>query len=152
MSMISDLGKNLENLPNVLIDFEEILIGYENNIQVKGKTLEMALKEQASWYSFYNQNRLELNTIISYLESKLKRIKAKFYIQYNENYNPKLGERAIEKYIDSEQDVQHMQDLILECQNLLDKYDMILDAFNRRGFVLNNITACRVNEVHESTL
>lgn len=152
MSMISDLGKNLENLPNMLIDFDEILIGYENNIQVKGKTLEMALKEQASWYSYYNQNRLELNTIISYLESKLKRIKSNFYIQYNEHYNPKLGERAIEKYIDSEQDVQNMQDLILECQNLLDKYDMILDAFNRRGFVLNNITACRVNEIHDSSL
>lgn len=152
MSRIADLGNKLENVVNVLIEYDDQLMGYEDNLRVKGKTLEYALKEQASWYAYYNQRRIELKTIISFLELKLKKIRGEFYVQYNENYNPKLGDRAIDRYIDREPEVEKMNLFLLEAHEILERYDMILDAFNRRGFVLRDVTASRVNEVYDSSL
>lgn len=152
MSIVDRIGGKLENVVNVLFDYEDKLVGYENNIQIKGKTLEQALKEQASWYAYYNERRIELNSIVKYLDQQLKKIRAELYVQYNENYNPALTDRAIEKYIDRENTVLNMNRIILEAQEIIEKYDMILDAFNRRGFALRDITASRVNDIHNSSL
>lgn len=152
MSIILKLGQNMSNLSDLLDQYTADLASYAQNLTIAGKTLETALKEQATWSAFYGERSVELGIIVKYLEGQIKKIRAKLTVQYNENYNPALSERMTDKYIDREDDYLDMNELLLEVQELLDKYKMVLDAFNRRGFALRDITLCRVHELHESTL
>lgn len=152
MSRISDLGKNNSNIVNIIEEYEQMLVGYEEHLQIKSKTLEVALKEQASWTAYYNERKAELKTLVNYLELQINKIRSELYVQYNENYNPALSDRAIEKYIDREPNYLNMWELQAEVKELLDKYDMVVDAFNRRGFALRDITASRIAMIHDNTL
>ena len=152
MSRIADLGKNNCNIVSIIEEYEQALDGYEQNLTIKSKTLEYALREQATWSAFYGERKTELKTIVNYLETQINKIRSQLYVQYNENYNPALSDRAIEKYIDREPEYISMWELQAEVKEILDKYDMVLDAFNRRGFALRDITASRIAMIHDTTL
>lgn len=152
MSRIADLGKNNCNIVNIIDEYEQYLIGYENNLQIKTKTLELALKEQASWVAYYGEKKNELKTIVNYLDIQLNRVRSVLYAQYNEAHSRALTDRAIDKYIDREPEYIAMWELHAEVKEVLDKYEMILDAFNRRGFALRDLTASRIAMVNDYTL
>lgn len=152
MSIILKLGAKLVNLAELLEQYETDLIPYAANLTISGKTLETALKEQATWSAFYGERAVELGVIVKYMEVQIKKVRGKLFIQYSENYSIALGERVIEKYIDREEDYLDMHEMLLEVVELLDKYKMVLDAFNRRGFALRDITTSRVNEIHQVAL
>ncbi len=152
MSIILQLGPKYENLVDILDRYETDLEGYEKNLSISGKTIEHALKEQAGWTAYYAQRRVELKTLVTYLEQQIKKVRSQLYVQYNENYNPRLGERAIDKYIDREPEYLNLADLHAESVEVLNKYEMLLDAFTKRGYALKDIANCRVHAVHESVL
>jgi hypothetical protein len=152
MSRISDLGKNNSNVVNIIEEYEQDLVGYADNLQIKSKTLEYALREQAAWSAYYGERRTELKTIVNHFETQTSKCRSLLYVQYNENYNPALTDRAIEKYIDREPEYLTMWGLQAEFAEILDKYNMVLDAFNRRGFALRDITASRIAMIHDITL
>jgi len=152
MSRIADLGKNNCNIINIIDEYEQYLIGYEDNLQIKTKTLEYALKEQASWTAYYGERKNELKTIVNYLDTQVNKIRSTLYAQYNETHSRALTDRAIEKYIDREPEYISMWELHAEVKEVLDKYEMVLDAFNRRGFALRDITAGRIAMIHDITL
>lgn len=152
MSILLKLGLNMKNLPNLLDQFTEDLIPYAKNLTITGKTLETCLKEQATWSAYYGERNAELGTIIKYVENQIKRIRATITVRYNENYNPQLSERMTDKYIDRENDYLDIYSVLLEVQELKSKYENVLDAFNRRGFALRDITQARINEINQVTL
>lgn len=149
---IQVLSKDIKSLPQILEHYENDLMGYENNITMAGKTIEFCLKEQATWTAYYSERKSEIKTLVNYIESQIKHVRGSLYVQYNEMYNPALGDRAIEKYIDREEEYISLNRLLLECQELLTKYDMLLDAFNRRGFALRDITSLRIASLNETVL
>lgn len=152
MSAIGWLNGNLTQLPDIILKYETDLNEYDQHLTIKGKTLEYALKEQPTWSAYYGQRAVELSTLVKYLESQVKRVRGVLTVQYNENYNPALSERMTDKYIDRENEYLSIYELYLEVKELLDKYEMILEAFNRRGFALRDITAAKINSVHLDTL
>jgi hypothetical protein len=152
MSRIGELRKTPTIAKQILREYEQNLIGYENNLTIKNKTLEFALKEQATWVAFYSELKSELKTLVQYMEMQTNKVRSELYVRYNENYNPVLGDRAIEKYIDREDEYLTQWELYAEFKELLDKYDLVIDAFNRRGFALRDITASRIAQVHDITL
>lgn len=146
------LTTNPNSLSQLLETYENDLLGYEKNLTMSGKTLEFCLKEQATWTAYYSERKSEIKTIVAHVENQIKSIRARLYVQYNEMYNPALGDRAIEKYIDREEEYITAYRSLLECQEILSKYDMLLDAFNRRGFALRDITSLRIASLNESVL
>jgi hypothetical protein len=147
-----DLGSSLENLPTLLDQYIDDLSSYADNLDMNGKTLEKSLREQATWSAYYGERASELKIILKYLEIQVKRVRGKLFVQYNENYSKALGERVIEKYIDRDDDFLDMNDLVLEVQEVLDKYLNVLEAFKTRGYALRNITEARVAEMSQVTL
>lgn len=152
MSAIGLLNGNLNQLLDVISQYETDLNEYEQHLTLKGKTLEYALKEQPTWSAYYGERAVELSTLVKHLEVQIKRVRGKLTVQYNENYNPSLSERMTEKYIDRESEYLSIYELYLEVKELLDKYEMILESFNRRGFALRDITAAKINSVNLDTL
>ena len=73
-------------------------------------------------------------------------------ITYNENYNPALSERMLEKYIDGEDVYLNIFTLYLEVKELTSKYELVVEAFNRRGFALRDITLSHVHDIQGVSL
>ena len=113
MSRIPDLGKNFENLPPMLVEYDEHLLLANERLAVKGKIIEEALKEQAAWPIFYDQKLRELKTLLKYLDSRVAYIRGKLTRQYTENYSRELSERTRDKYIDNEDEYMSINELYL---------------------------------------
>lgn len=142
----------LTDIPSLVAQYEEDLSSYTENLTITGKTLERALKEQPTWSAYYGEKLVELDILVKYMEAQVKRVRGKLVVQYNENYNPALSERMMDKYIDKEPEYLSIYDFMLEIKGIRDKYELVLEAFNRRGFALRDLTAARVAEVQSYTL
>lgn len=152
MSRIADLGKNFENLPGLLLEYDEHLAEASARIAIKGKIIEEALKEQAAWPVFYDEKRRELKTLVKFLDSKVNATRGRLTRIYTENYSRELSDRLKDKYIDNEDDFLKMNEIFLEVEELAEKYEAIVDAFKVRGFALRDIVTLRVNSLHQGSL
>lgn len=149
MSRIDQLGDNLENLPSIINEYQEALEQAESHLSIKGKNLEKANIEQPSWHSYYDQLRIELHSILKFVESKMNSTRGRLFRSYTENYGRDLSDRAKDKYIDNEQAFLDMYELYLEIKEMYDKYQSVVDAFQARGYALNNITKLRVSALED---
>jgi len=137
-------GIPVERIPDLLHIYEEELKGYEANLKVKGKTIGEANKENASWMAYYDERRIEINSVIKFLEVEIARIRGKLYKSFTEGYPVDLGERAKERYIDNEPAFLKRKKVLLEVEELYSKYQGIVKAFEQRGYDLRNLTQLKV--------
>lgn len=152
MSRIPDLGKANVNLPNILAEYEADIGGAKALIEIKGKTLERANMENPSWLYYYDQKRIELNTLMKFFENEVTRVRGKLFKNYKENHSIELSEREIQRYIDSEQAYLSMFEMFLEVKELYDQYQSIVDAFKARAYALNNMTKIRVASLEDAEM
>lgn len=152
MSLIPELGKGMSNLPAIIERYEADLQHAEATLSLEGKRLEAANKEQPAWQSYYDQRRIELYTLVKFIDAEVNRIRGTLFRSYTENYSRELTDRAKDKYIDHEQAYLDILELYLEVKELYDKYDSLVDAFRTRGFALNNITKIRVAAMEDVIL
>ena len=151
-SRIPELGKSIAKLPQILREYEAAISEAEEIIKVKGKKLEAANVENAPWQHFYDQKRIELYTLVKYLESEVARVRSKLFRSYKENHSIELSEREIGRYIDGEKAYLDMNELYLEVKEMYEKYQGIVNAFTVRGYALNNITKIRVASLEDVEL
>lgn len=152
MTRIAALGSKLEHLPDILERYENELDGAELQIKLEGKKLEHANVENASWQVFYDQRRIELKTVVDYLDARVQKIRGRLFRSYTESHQRELSDRAKDKYIDNEQAFLDMYELYLEAKELYNKYQAVVDAFTTRGYALNNITKIRVASLEDVEL
>lgn len=152
MSTIFDIDDNLKNIPAILDKYEEALNGYEQNLQIKGKNLERANVENPSWLAYYDQRRIELNSIMKFVDMKLEEVKGKLWKSYTENYSRELASRDKEQYIKKEQAYLTIYQVLITVEELQKKYTTVVDAFQARGYALRNITSIRVASLEDVVL
>lgn len=160
MSRLSDLGdkKSIElkerfkNLPKILAEYEAELNNAEQDLEIKGKTLERANRENPSLYSYYDQRRMELKTLVDYMDNQVQRSRGRLFKTFTENNNRELSDRAKDKYIDGEQAYLDMYEIYLEVKDLYQQYDSVVEAFKLRGYALKNITEIRIAQLENTVL
>lgn len=144
MTRIADLGEDAKKLADVLAEYEAGLEGIEEIIKIEGKNLEHANRENPAWQLYYDQRRVELVTIVKYLEARVNAARGKLWKQYTESFSRDLSDRAKDKYIDNEPLFLTWNELYLEAKELYDKYQGVVDTLQARAYSLNNITKLRV--------
>lgn len=149
MSLKDAIGKNYENLNKLLNPYIEALDDKEETLKLKGKRLEHANREQASWLSFYDERRIELATYVRFFEMEIKRVRSKLYRNYLEHHSRDLNDRTIEKYLDSEDAFLNVSEKYLAVKELYGQYESIVESFKARGYALNNITRIRVASLED---
>lgn len=150
MSKISDMGVDFSELPTLVETYETDLMEAAANVKITGKLLDLALREQGSWPLYYSQRRAELKTLVKYLDAKVSAVRGSLAKRYVENYNPKIGERVMNSYIDSEPEYLKMYRLYLEISDLYERYNEVCEAFTIRGFALRDITLARSNQIENT--
>lgn len=152
MSRIGDLGPNLANLPNIIASYEDALQQAREVLPIENKTLERAHKEQCAWIGYFDERRAELKTLVKYLMANESKVRGQLVRRYTERSTRALGERAMNSYIDSEAEYLAAHELLLEVEELYEKYTAVVEAFNKRGFALRDITAARVADVQHNPI
>lgn len=126
---------------------DELDQGAEPDVNMKGKSLELANRENSSLQHYYECRRIELNSILKWLDVIIDKHRAKVF-QYLTEKNPRdLSDRAKEKYIDTNEGYMDLCELRIATLEVHDMYQSVVDAFRSRGFQLRNITELRVNQI-----
>lgn len=152
MNLITAMGKDGQHLPAIVEQYEEDLCDAEKHISIKGKTLETANIEHASWMSYYDQKRVELSTLMKHLEREVERVRGKLWQQYTEVYNRDLNTRDKENYINNEQAYLTKHEQFLIVAEIHNKYASLVEAFRSRGYALNNIVKLRTSAIENEII
>jgi len=148
-SSAKDIKKRFAKLPVILAEYESVLEDAKKNIEIEGKRLEIANREQPVWMNYYFQKKIELNTLVKYIESQVQRVRGKLFRSYDSTMQRDLSDRAKDKYIDNEDAYLEMFEIYLEVKETYDKYSALVDVMQQRGYSLNNITKIRVASLED---
>ena len=151
MSIVRQLGKNLEHFDTIMEGYEKELLEAKPRLELKGKTLEDANKEQASWRYYYDARKSELSVLVEHFEKQVARVRARLF-KGLEKYPRDLSDRAKDKYIDQEADYLDMYNILLEVREMYTKYSALVSAFEARGWALRNVTEIHIHNIRENTL
>lgn len=152
MSRIGDLGVGFANLIGLIDEYDQLLEQARTIVPIAGKTLDQAQKEQCTWYVYFDEKRAELKAIVKYMTAQVDKTRGTLTRQYIERSSRELGERLIAKYIDADPDYLRIYELLLEVEELYDKYQAVVDAFNKRGFALRDITQVYIHQLRDQVL
>lgn len=157
MSRIADIKKALKKdtlttLNVLLTEYDLLLKDVEQNISLKGKTLEQANKEQASLLFFYDEKLRELLIIEDFMKAWVDKIRGQLFETIINRSGRDLSDRAINQIIDSKDEYLNAYELYLEIKELAEKFEAVVESYKQRGFSLRNITELRINQIHMETL
>lgn len=154
MNGLDVITKNIDKLPDVIAYYEDLIDEEEiaKHLAIKGKRLEVANTEQASWVFFYETKRAEVYAMVKWLETKLAALRGKHFKTYTEHYSRELNDRQKDKYIDNEPTVLAQMEIYLRVKELHEKLEAVCEAFKARGFALRNITEVRIRSLEDTTI
>jgi hypothetical protein len=151
-AIIKKLGKNNENLPNLLAAYEAEIALAPGRLELKGKTLGTANKDQIAWLVHYDERRAEAKVITKHLQMQVDRARGQLYKQYTETYSRELSERTKDKYIDKDDEFLDINEKLLEAEEVYEKLTAIVEAYKARGFALRNLTEVNVHQITDTVL
>lgn len=151
-SQIGEISVDVTKLPELLEKYENMLSDAEEHLKIEGKNLEKANIEQAAWQSYYDERKVELNTLLKFFEARVDSTRGRLFQKYTETYSHDLSDRAKDKYIDHEDAYLTNYELYLEVKEMHDKYAAVVEAFKSRGFALRNIVQLRVAALEDVNL
>jgi hypothetical protein len=153
MSILNELKEDLSNLHQILLSYGELLKKESiKDISVGGKTIQYANQEQASLFSYYDQIRVELETICDYIDLKCREVKAASIKSILKNSEKSYGERILEKMVDENPKFIDIQKKLIKAKEMYLLSKSIVQSIEHRGYALNNITKIKVAAIEETIL
>lgn len=135
----SDLGV----IPDFIAHYEKELMDARNEIRVHGNIEKnIAALPGVTEYRF-NQLQ-EIEAVLNYLNTQLRKIRKRYYQKYLEGYNRALSSRDAEKYVDGEDEVIDYEVLINEVALLRNKWLGVMKGLESKNFMLGHVVRLRV--------
>jgi hypothetical protein len=153
MSVLGKLDrKGLTNLPEILDAFDARMDGWEAKVKIDGKNIEAANIEQASWLAYYDQIKVELRTLVDFMDMKVKEKRGILTNIMIKNMSLDTNERTRERMIDADEEYIRIYQNYLLVNEVYKTAEMIVNSFAQRAYTLTNIVKIRVADVQDITL
>ena len=149
MSIISRVKQDLSGLADVLHQYDVDATEAASTLAINENMLGKANLENAAHQLYYDERRAELHQLVKFMEMRVKVARSKLYVNYTQTYNRDLTETGKEKYIDGEPAFLSVHELSLEVKELHEKYQAICNAFQTRGYAINNLTKLAIAEIKD---
>ena len=94
----------------------------------------------------------ELEAVLKHVNTRYDKLRSDHYRRYLERYNRELSDRSIEKYIDGENDVVSMLDLVNEVALMRNRYLGIMKALDAKNYQMGHIVRLRVAGMNDQML
>jgi hypothetical protein len=143
--------KDLANLQPALDYYSIELIEAAKETKLSG-SLERNAQELSGSMAYRYDQLQEIEAILKYLNIQYDRLRSAQYKKYNEKYNRDLTDRAINNYIDGEQDIIDMAILVNDVALVRNRYLAITKGFEAKGFMIGHITRLRQAGLEDSAL
>lgn len=146
-SVKNDIGK----LDDAILFFEKELNAAKIETKILG-TLEKNSQELSGITSHRFGQLQEVEAILKYLNIQYDRLRSKHYRHYLEHYNRDLTDRSIEKYIDGEDDIVVMSEMINEISLVRNKFLSIIKGLDVKQYQIGHIVKLRTAGLENITL
>lgn len=123
-------------LRHTIIEYENKICGWEDNLAINQKLLERALVEHHGWAAYYDQIKVELWTLVKHFDLEINACAGNAYEVIKENSKLDHPEAGIKRMIAKHPDFIMLNRLKLEVEELHEKADSISKQFYQRGFTL----------------
>ena len=114
--------------------------------------LERQSRDMPGIVEFRFNQLQEVEAILEYLNTEMRKIRSKIFRKYLESYNRALSSRDAEKFVDGEEDVVALQYLINDFSLVRNKFIGVIKALEAKQFQINNIVKLRAAGLEDITL
>ena len=142
---------SLAVLPECITYFDAELQQARYDCYLKGNVEKLSREIPQIVEHRFNQLQ-EIEAILENLNIQLRQIRSKKYRQFLEHYQRALTSRDAEKYIDGEEEVVAMQQLVNEFALIRNKFQGVIKALDAKQFQINNVIKLRVAGLDDVTL
>jgi hypothetical protein len=142
---------NLGKIPDCIDYYETQLDEARMECGLTGNIEKNASKVPGIVEHRFNQLQ-EIEAILEFLNIQLRKIRSKHYKKFLENYQRALTSNDVRNYIDGEDDVVDMANLVNEFALLRNKFLGLLKAIDAKQFQINNIVKLRVAGLDDAEL
>jgi hypothetical protein len=151
MSWYSKVSKDIGNIPDAILYFENELLEARRECKISGN-IEKASAAMPGIVELRYAQLQEIEAILEYLNIELRRLRSQFFRKYLENYQRALSSRDVEKYVDGEADVVDFEKIINEFALLRNKWLGVLKALDIKQWQLSNVIKLRVAGMEDASL
>lgn len=134
------LKKDINYLNEIIPIYKQELIDAKEIIKLTNKEIGKANAEHSTWLNYYHEKFNEIKYIREYIQTKVNETHSTIWIALTEKMNIVLSQKDKEIYIKSNTEFLQIYEKYLAIQELYDQYHSLLEAFDRRGYCLNNLT------------
>ncbi len=142
----------MPNLEKILAKIDDELKTYFDDLEIKGKNIEVANVEQPSLMAYYDQIAVRCENIMDYCETIVKKVRAERMKYIRDNSSKDYTDTAIQRMIDADKDYLNVHMKYLEAKEKYDIAKSIVKSFEQRSYSLNNIVRIRENELENITI
>jgi hypothetical protein len=139
--------KKLSKVAENLIEAENGMQGWEDNIKISDKNLEVCCVEHASWLAYYDEIATELKYTIDYIQMIEDQVRGELYKYIRDNSQKTHSETSIKMILDSNPEYIEIHEIYLLAQERYLKCVKVVKAFEQRSYMLNNIVKIREKEL-----
>lgn len=133
---------NLAEIVNCIDYYESELEDARYECVIKGNLEKLSAALPGTTEYRFNQLQ-EIEAILEHLNIELKRERSHVFRKYLEKYNRQLTSRDAEKYVDGENSVIQLTQLVNRFSLLRNRYLGIMKGLENKSFQLNNIVKLR---------
>lgn len=146
--IISDLSY----IPDFLIYYEGELDNARKELSLKGRSLEKHAAELPGLVEQYFSQLQEIESVLEYLNIKLRKDRSIEFKRFLEAYNKSLSSRDAEKYVDSVQSIVDLTLLINEVALLRNKFLGISKGLEAKNFMIGHISKLKVAGLDDASV
>ena len=151
---MSWLGKVTDDIGNIVPSLEYFnreLQDAEKEVHLTGN-LERASAAMPGLMMYRFNQLQELEALLEHVNIAQRKCRSKFYRKYLEGYNRTLSSRDVEKYIDGEDEIVALSELINEVAFLRNQYLGIMKALDNKQWQITNIVKLRTAGMEDITI
>lgn len=152
MSWYTRVTASIVNIPPCITYYENELDDARKELSLKGKSLEKHSAELPGIVEHRYRQLQEIEAILEHLNIKYRQIRSATFKKFLENYNKALSSRDAEKYVDGEQNVVDMAELLNQFALLRNKYLSIFKGLESKGWSLSHIVKLRSVGLDDATM
>ena len=127
------------------IDQAKFECGMKGNLEKQSRDMPGIVEHR------FNQLQ-EVEAILEYLNTEMRKLRSKIFRKYLENYNRALSSRDAEKFVDGEDDVVDLQYVINDFSLVRNKFIGVIKALEAKQFQINNIVKLRAAGLEDISL
>lgn len=128
------------------------LVRFKTELQIKGKSLGEANRDQPSLLAYYEEKRIEIDSIRRKVKLLLDEKRGKKWEYYTESFDRDINARDKDNYIKADEEMVKITQIYDDIDILHNKFYMIVEAFKQRGFSLKNITEIYINGIENMVI